>query len=379
MDDADRRALLAQPALESPDGVEPNFTNPPNMNALANGVLITALIIAFFAVLVRIHSWVFVQKQLKGRLEAVLIIGGFWVYIAGLLYNSAIAPVKAAILMEWMRVFSPQSRNAFFWLCHVVLWLNVAYYVSSIIVESMQCTPRQLIWDPTVKGTCLNTKAAEVISSIDVASDIIMLVTPQFVIWRLKSSTRKIVGMTLVFAVGLFGTISAIFRLVATQTSLRSKDSTYSVSPVYFWALGELTSVFVVYGLPAVPTAFAGATTGLFRYFIQWTQESSMGRIGNGSTASDINPWREGRTGPSKRYRNLDRNSLPVNTLETATTQCTSTIIDPDLSKLSESVHVVKTIEISREDIRADKLGEIDKKEIGEDVLLRQHPWAKLG
>lgn len=104
-----------------------------------------------------------------------------------------------------------------------------------------------------------------------------------------------------------------------------------------------------------------------------------MGRIGNGSTASDINPWREGRTGPSKRYRNLDRNSLPVNTLETATTQCTSTIIDPDLSKLSESVHVVKTIEISREDIRADKLGEIDKKEIGEDVLLRQHPWAKLG
>lgn len=70
MDDADRRALLAQPALESPDGVEPNFTNPPNMNALANGVLITALIIAFFAVLVRIHSWVFVQKQLKGRLEA---------------------------------------------------------------------------------------------------------------------------------------------------------------------------------------------------------------------------------------------------------------------------------------------------------------------
>lgn len=151
----------------------------------------------------RRQSWIFIRmclfsscfSRLTGRLQ--------WVYIAGLLYNSAIAPVKAAILMEWMRVFSPQSRNAFFWLCHVVLWLNVAYYVSSIIVESMQCTPRQLIWDPTVKGTCLNTKAAEVISSIDVASDIIMLVTPQFVIWRLKSSTRKIVGMTLVFAVGL--------------------------------------------------------------------------------------------------------------------------------------------------------------------------------
>ncbi|KAI8955549.1 hypothetical protein F4801DRAFT_528177 [Xylaria longipes] len=415
MNEAERRAMLAQPALESPDGVEPNFANPPNMNALANGILIAALTITFAAVLVRIHYWVFGLKQLKGRLEAVLIISGFasyigfiycllriaqieigwwvhqwdvtvgdkvgfsyWAYIAGLLYNSAIAPVKVAILTEWMRIFSPQPRNAFFWFCHVVLWLNVVYYTGSIIVESMQCTPRQLIWDPTVKGTCLNTKAPEVISSINVASDIVLLVTPQLVIWRLKSSMEKRVGMTLIFAVGLFGVISAIFRLVAIQTSLRSKDSTYSVSPVYFWALGELTSVFVVYGLPAVPAAFAGAIIRFSRYYTQWTQGTSTGRTGGGSNASDTNPWREARTGPSKRYRNLDRNSLPVNTVETATTQCTSAIVNPDSSRLPESVRVVKTIEVRRDEIRPDKLGEIDKKEVGEDVLLRQHPWVKL-
>ncbi|KAI1752189.1 hypothetical protein F4782DRAFT_159576 [Xylaria castorea] len=417
MDEAERRqAMLTQPALESPDGVEPNFANPPNMNALANGILIAALIITLLAVLVRIHYWVFEQKQLKRRLEAVLMISGFasyigfvycllriaqieigwwvhqwdvtiggkigfsyWVYIAELLYNSAIALVKVAILMEWMRIFSPQSHNAFFWLCQVILWLNVAYYIASIIVESMQCTPRQLIWDPTVKGTCLDTKAVEVISSLNVASDIVLLVTPQLVIWRLKSSAGRMVGMTLIFAVGLFGVISAIFRLVAIQASLRSKDSTYSVSPVYFWALGELTSVFVVYGLPAVPTAFAGATTSFSRCCTQWTQRSWTGRTGGGTNASDINPWRESRTRLSKRYRNLDRNSLPVNTLETATTQCTSTIMDTDRSRLPESVCVVKTIEIRRDEVRADKLGESDEKDIGKDVLLRQHPWVKLG
>ncbi|KAI0467209.1 hypothetical protein F4859DRAFT_279450 [Xylaria cf. heliscus] len=416
MDEAERRAMLAQPALESPDGVEPNFADPPNMNALANGLVIAALIITLVAVLVRIHYWIFGLKQLRIRLEAVLVISGFgsyigfvycllriaqieigwwvhqwdvtvgdkagfsyWAYIAGLLYNSAIAPVKVAILMEWMCIFSPQSRNVFFWFCHVVLWLNVVYYVASIIVESMQCTPRRLIWDPTVKGTCLGTKGAEIISSINVASDIILLVTPQFVIWRLESAMKKRLGMTLIFAVGLFGTISAIFRLVATQAFSKSKDSTYSAGPVYFWALGELASVFVVYALPAVPTAFISATTWFSRCYTRWTQGSSIGRTTNGPSASDINPWREARTRTSKRYRNLDRNSLPVNTLETATTLCTSTIIDPDPSTLPESVCVVKTIEIRRDEIRADKHGEIDKKEIGEDVLLRQHPWVKLG
>ncbi|KAI0856983.1 hypothetical protein F4860DRAFT_491018 [Xylaria cubensis] len=408
--------MLAQPALESPNDIEPDFANPPNMNALANRLLIAALTITLFAVLVRIHYWVFEQKQLKGRLEAVLMISGFasyigfvycllrvaqieigwwvhqwdvtigdkigfsyWVYIAGLLYNSAIAPVKVAILTEWMRIFSPQSRSAFFWLCQVILWLNVAYYIASTIVESMQCIPRQLIWDPTVKGRCLDTKTVEVISSLNVASDIVLLVTPQLVIWRLESSTRKRIGITLIFAVGLFGVISAIFRLIATQASLRSKDSTYSNSPVYFWALGELTSVFVVYGLPAVPAAFAGAATRFSQCRAQWTQRSWTGRIEGGTDASDINPWREARTRLSKRYRNLDRNSLPVNTLETATTQCTSTIIDTDLSRLPESVRVVKTIEIRRDEIPTDKLGESDEKDIGKDVLLRQHPWAKLG
>jgi len=126
------------------------------------------------------------------------------VYIGGILYNSAIAPVKAAILIEWMRIFSPHSRNAFYWLCQVVLWLNVVYYTAATIVESMQCTPRELIWDPTVKGWCLNTKAVEVISaSVNVVSDIVILVAPQFVIWRLQLSKAKKIGVALIFAVGL--------------------------------------------------------------------------------------------------------------------------------------------------------------------------------
>ena len=125
-------------------------------------------------------------------------------YIAGLLYNTAIAPVKVAILVEWMRIFSPRTRNAFFWLCQAVLWLNVAYYTGATIVEGMQCTPRELIWDPTVKGTCLPTKAVEVISSsLNVISDIVILFAPQFVIWRLQLSAAKKVGVALIFAVGL--------------------------------------------------------------------------------------------------------------------------------------------------------------------------------
>ncbi|KAI1157759.1 hypothetical protein F5B18DRAFT_643770 [Nemania serpens] len=413
----DEASVLAQPALETPDGAEPNFANPPNMNAIANGILIAAVTLASLAILVRIHSWIFVLKRLKDRLEAVLVIIGFgsyigfvyclvhisqfeigwwvhkwdttlgntigfsyWVYIAGLLYNSAIAPVKVAILMEWMRIFPSYPRNAFFWFCSTVLWLNVAYYIAAIVIESMQCTPREMIWDPTVKGTCLSTNGSEAIAAIDVVSDVAMLVAPQFVIWRSKLSTEKRAGLILIFAVGLFGTISAIFRLVTTLAYLRSKDSTYAVSPVCFWALGEVTSVFIVYGLPAVSTVFAEAAIGFSRCQTRWAQGSSARRVGHGSDASNVGLWRERRRRAlSRRYRNLDRNSLPANALDTAaTTRCTSAIVK-DLRSLPESACiVVKTIEIRRDEIRADEHGDIDR-DIEEDVLIRQHPWVKPG
>ncbi|KAJ2989624.1 hypothetical protein NUW58_g3378 [Xylaria curta] len=390
MDEGERLAMLAQPALEPPDGVEPNFTHPSNMNAVANGdphrrphphlSRHSVLVISGFASYVGFAYCLLRISQLE--------IGWWvhqwdvtWTYVAGVLYNSATAPVKVAILTEWTRIFSPRPRNAFCWLCQAVLYLNVAYYLVAIIVESRQCTPRERIWDRTVQGTCLDTKALEVLSSINVVSDVVLLIIPQFVIWRLGAPTRKKAGMTLIFAVGLLhsGTISAILRLTATQEHSKTEDSTYSAAPVYFWALSELTSIFIVYGLPAVPTAFAGAATRFFHYYTQWTQASSMGRTGDGPNASNIVPWREGRTGPSKRYKNLDRNSLPVNTLDSTTTQCTSTtVIGSDLSTSPESMCVVKTIEIRRDEVRTDARGDMDK-EIGEEVLLRQHPWAKLG
>ncbi|KAI0200848.1 hypothetical protein F4808DRAFT_460360 [Astrocystis sublimbata] len=410
-------------ALAPPDDVEPNFANPPNMNGLANGLLISAFIVAFLAVLVRIHYWIVersYQKQLKGKIEAVLVMSGFasyigfvyallhvaqietgwwvhqwdvtidgkarfsyWVYIAQVLYNSSIGPVKVAILIEWTRIFSPQSRNAFFWLCHLLLWLNVLYYISSIIVESVRCTPRRSIWNPTVKGKCLPDKAVEIIFSINVTLDLLLLLAPQLVIWRPKPSAAKgsrlmidYFGIIVSIGVGLFGSIAAIFRLVTTQASSKSLDSTYTSSPTYFWALGELTSVFVVYGLPAVPTAIDGVLTVVHRCYARCTQLFLTGRAGDSSDARDHSPWRRARLGANRRYRNLDRNSFPMNA---ATTQCISTYRDQDPSILPETVSVVRTVEVRSDEIRAGKLGELDRREIGQDVLLRQHPWFKLG
>ncbi|KAI1360760.1 hypothetical protein F5Y08DRAFT_316607 [Xylaria arbuscula] len=408
MEEAGRGALRAQSAMESTDQIEPNSANPSNMNGLANGVLITALTITSLAIFARVHYWVFLSKQLRSRLEAVFLIIGFalyvgfvyclfrvsrteigwwvhrwdvaegntigfsyWVFISGVLYTAGIAPLKVAIVMEWLRAFAPQPRCVFYWLCYVSIWLNVAYYIAAVVVESIQCTPRQLIRDSTVKGSCLSTKAAEATAWINVVLDIVLLATPQLAIWRLKLSTEKKAGVAVIFAVGLFGTISAIFRLVATQAFSKSVDSTYILSSIRFWALGEMSSVLIVYGLPAAPTAFASVSAIISHYCVQWIQKF-------GSDASGLGLRRGGKTEPGKKYRILDRASVPGNMINRAGTRCISMGEDPILPRPPESMCVVKTIEIRRDEIRADAFGVIDK-DIEEDVLVRQHPWVRIG
>lgn len=113
--------------------------------------------------------------------------------------------IKTAILLDWMRLFVVKgTRPAFWWTCQFIMWATILYYFSVIIVSALSCTPHEKIWNPTLQGTCVNTKALFVTNAVlNLASDIVILLLPQRVIWRLKLSTKKKIGISVVFAVGV--------------------------------------------------------------------------------------------------------------------------------------------------------------------------------
>ncbi|KAI1747027.1 hypothetical protein F4782DRAFT_535808 [Xylaria castorea] len=416
MSAAELQAILNSPALPPPANVHPNFENPPNNNRLALGITIAALVVTTLAVLMRIHSWIYVMKHYTGRVEAFLVVAGYgsflayiilsfrvinteigffvhqWdvlvkdtipfsktIYFGGLVYNSAILPVKAAILTEWMRIFSPRTRNGFWWTCQILLWFNVLYYTAATIVEARQCTPQAKVWDPTVQGGyCLDTKTVELTSSsINIVSDLVILLAPQHVIWRLQLSKAKKLGVALIFAVGVFGFISAIFRLVATHDYLVSKDATYAVSPVAFWAVAEMTSVFLVYGMPSIPSAMHAAKTKIGTYYIGLTKLSSR-KPKEGTHPSTSAPWRGKATGPSSKYRNIDKDGFGLDTIDKFDgkgSQWDSSEF-PRAHLPPMAVEVQHTVEVESHERQPVANGNM-RRESSDEVLLRQHPWDK--
>jgi hypothetical protein len=172
--------------------------------------------------------------------------------------------IKAAILVEWIRIFLPDGgnrRNLFFWACHFVIWANVVYCSTTIILVNLSCVPHEYLWNRTLPGGyCrINTAYTSLSAAcFAFATDVIILLIPQRVIWKLNMSWKRKLGVSVVFALGLAACATAIVRLVYTVGRAGSDDLTYHLSSVQLTAVGEGACAILVLCVPAIPKAVSG-------------------------------------------------------------------------------------------------------------------------
>ncbi|KAI3330224.1 hypothetical protein F4824DRAFT_344989 [Ustulina deusta] len=287
-----QEAILNAPAHVPPPGVMSNLENPPNSNDLVLTVIIICLTSSTIASLVRAYSRIFVLQNVSCE-DYIACIGyvftiacaacGFcflygpgtfvhqWnfrvkdlfeslhiLHIATNFYDVSVAALKIAILLEWTRIFAPRgARGLFYKMCHILLWANVLFYASKILLINLACIPHRAIWDKTIPAKCLDQKIVYLAAAvISVVSHAFILALPQTIIWKLKMDNKKKIGVSFIFATGVLTTTAGIFRLIATAQLLTSSDVTYTISSVALWCLAELTLLILVYCLPAFPSVF---------------------------------------------------------------------------------------------------------------------------
>lgn len=82
--------------------------------------------------------------------------------------------------------------------------LQVVWGIACIILLNMQCVPHQAIWEFYLESQCYNLPDVMLTSaSVQVFSDVIMVMLPQRVIWSLHMSLQRRVGIAIIFGVGL--------------------------------------------------------------------------------------------------------------------------------------------------------------------------------
>lgn len=107
--------------------------------------------------------------------------------------------------MEWSRMFVPRStRNTFWWLCHGLMAFQILFMIGIVLALCLHCQPYHKIWDKSVKGTCGSKPAIDLVASVThLCSDVCILFLPQKVIWGLKLSLKKKLGVSVIFGLGI--------------------------------------------------------------------------------------------------------------------------------------------------------------------------------
>ncbi|KAE8342431.1 hypothetical protein BDV24DRAFT_150357 [Aspergillus arachidicola] len=282
---------LDGPAHPPPDGVTPNFDNPTNRNALAIGVLAACVAVTTICFLMRIYARVYLLRKIQ--LEEILVVlayGCYWgpaytafamvkmpgyfvhqwdvrlrdfiptnyyVFIFGVCYSFVLPFLKIAILVEWCRLLAPQglrSRTVFWWGCMATISIQVIAGVAIVLTLNLQCIPHKAIYDLTVPGKCIDLYKIQLTSaSIHLTCDVIMLLLPQPVIWTLKMTWRKRLGVSFVFSLGVLACASAALRLDTIVMYSNAIDPLYSLAPVVLCSMAEMTCGFFIFCLPCIP------------------------------------------------------------------------------------------------------------------------------
>ncbi|KAF1961796.1 hypothetical protein CC80DRAFT_463238 [Byssothecium circinans] len=286
----EREAWLARPAMNPPSGATSNFENPSSFRHKSLGMITSLLIIVTVVFAVWGVTKLKIQKKLRPEdyiialayVEFLVLTGdGYMMSESGLgvhmwdmtvrtqirffkqyydgiiIYLVSMATLKVGIILQVLRAFMPENRRDWaWWVGHVVLWINVAFYFAMVVIELKTCTPRAKEWDPTIQeGSCIHASEVRfLLAMLNVATDLVIIALPQRVIWGLHLPFKRKLALSALFLVGILsmacGCVQIYYGIVLAEDK---SDKSYKISNNGIWALPEVATGLLVACLPMLP------------------------------------------------------------------------------------------------------------------------------
>lgn len=324
-----------------------------------------------------------------------------YLFIFTVLDPIIVIPMKAAILLEWMRIFIPRSvRNRYFWVAWFLIGFNTIFYIIAgfLVIYAVQPVPRN--YNVLLPGTTpFNRMDIEILATVvNLFIDVGIFLLPQPIIWGLMLSKGRKIGLALMFSLGLLfvfhplprrpQTPDALTKVFAPARSIACAagrlhaqihmeypwpvigDTSWFVSPLWLWWMAEMTSIHILLVAPSLPRAFAGQ--GILGRFItslrSWTRTSSKS---SKSREGGFKSWPRtiGSGGKAGRAQRLEDEDGTVMGLSDLKYMQDSTRSDARSANLSQSNMIRKTVEVEQDEETASKIS-LDP------VQKRQHPWS---
>lgn len=122
-------------------------------------------------------------------------------FVTEFLYGLILPLEKTSILLLYLRIF--HVRRWFRFTTYVLLAFIWMWGISESLVAIFQCNPVAYHWDKSINGTCINQQSYYIWVCVpNNIHDVVMLILPMPVVWKLQIGLRKKLALSCVFVIG---------------------------------------------------------------------------------------------------------------------------------------------------------------------------------
>ncbi|CZT22918.1 uncharacterized protein RCC_08625 [Ramularia collo-cygni] len=185
--------------------------------------------------------------------ESISMLKAFYVSIWT--YNLSLCCTKVAILLQYLRVFSPMKT--FRMCCFILLTVVVIYAIYAAGTAIFACSPIAFFWDHRLEGKCLPRFPIWFANAaINIVTDIVIVVLPIPVMSDLELPTRTKRALMTVFLLGGFTCIVSILRLQSLFVISRAQDVSWNNGMAAIWSNIEINTAIMCSCLPTMRCLF---------------------------------------------------------------------------------------------------------------------------
>jgi hypothetical protein len=135
-------------------------------------------------------------------------------WIVYFFFDTGTAVSKSSALFFYARIFGV-TGSRFKYVLWVVHAMNVAWLIAILLAVTFMCDPIEKAWIPSLPGQCSNTGILWLGSgAASLAIDVIILLMPLPMLWRLRMTTVRKLQVTGVFVCGYLVVVVSIGRLI---------------------------------------------------------------------------------------------------------------------------------------------------------------------
>ncbi|KAI0133382.1 hypothetical protein F4776DRAFT_133516 [Hypoxylon sp. NC0597] len=314
----------SQGVVPPPEGVTPNFVDPPNQLPGNIAVHTIFLTLSTLCVIMRIYTRLHVSRVKLGvddylclvAYAATVTYSGLllecfhwgigrhiwdepvvWLIpalkfqtIAAQIYFIATTLIKLSLLFLYRRIFNLQKTAKIFVNggIIVVTLMGIAILLAIIFF----CFPVAKAWDDSIPGHCSSPAPVSYLSGVwNAVVDIYVLILPAPLLWGLNMGPRRKMRLAAVFGIGIFACVASLVRLGMTPLLQSDLDSTYNIARVSVWATLEINVGLICSCLMLLPAFLRHHLPESAKSYFRSIALSKGSKSGKGSSSGKSHQW----------------------------------------------------------------------------------------